>query len=178
MRNLMMTFLKHMGDYKYSQLKGKTYEEIHELYEIQKKRIQDFIPMDSEKETIKEKEKKDESSSKSAKGSRRKSLAKKRAEEAADYEQEKEELRMWLTIVIDEEVTGDPEILSTKYPIVDWESQNLGGSEVEDLHVFKIIRADGNTNNTPEGYNLLLWGDLKVMFEPNAEDEIWSNPQD
>ncbi|GJR02471.1 putative ribonuclease H-like domain-containing protein [Tanacetum coccineum] len=32
-RNLMMTYLKNMGGYKYSQLKGKTYEEIHELYE-------------------------------------------------------------------------------------------------------------------------------------------------
>ncbi|GKA17794.1 hypothetical protein Tco_0697631, partial [Tanacetum coccineum] len=30
-------------------------------------------------------------------------------------------------------------------------------------------------DTTPEGYNLLLWGDLKIMFEPNAEDEIWSN---
>ncbi|GJY92890.1 hypothetical protein Tco_0508672 [Tanacetum coccineum] len=74
---------------------------------------------------------------------------------------------------------------------------------MEDLHVYKIIRADGNTiyhkslssilrkfnrqdlvdfhrlvmkrfeDTTPKGYNLLLWGDLKVMFEPNAEDEIW-----
>ncbi|GJU14975.1 hypothetical protein Tco_1142941 [Tanacetum coccineum] len=33
-------------------------------------------------------------------------------------------------------------------------------------------------DNTPEGYNLLPWGDLKVMFEPNVEDEIWSNQQD
>ncbi|GJS73169.1 hypothetical protein Tco_0706010 [Tanacetum coccineum] len=33
-------------------------------------------------------------------------------------------------------------------------------------------------DNTPEGYNLMLWGDLKVMFKPNAEDEIWSNQQD
>nr|GEU65174.1 hypothetical protein [Tanacetum cinerariifolium] len=100
------------------------------------------------------------------------------------------------------------EILSTKYPIVDWESQNLGNVDMEDLHVYKIIKANRNIsyhkslssmlrkfdrqdfmdlhrlvmkrfkNNTPEGYNLLLWGDLKVMFEPNAEDEIWSNQQD
>ncbi|GJT50949.1 hypothetical protein Tco_0977106 [Tanacetum coccineum] len=125
-----------------------------------------------------------------------------------DYEQEKEKLRMWLTIVPDEEVTVDPEILSAKYPIVDWESQILANMEMEDLHVYKIIKADGNTSyhkslssmlskfdkhdlidlhrlvmkifkdNTPEGYNLLLWGDLKVMFEPNEEDEIWSNQQD
>ncbi|GKE40539.1 hypothetical protein Tco_1463944 [Tanacetum coccineum] len=94
------------------------------------------------------------------------------------------------------------EVLSAKYPIVDWESQNLGNVDMEDLHVYKIIRADGNTSyhkslfsmlrkfdrqdlvdlyrlvmkrfkdNTLEGYNLLLLGDLKVMFEPNAEDKI------
>nr|GEU39419.1 hypothetical protein [Tanacetum cinerariifolium] len=104
---------------------------------------------------------------------------------------------------MDEEETVDPEILSTKYPIVDWESQILGNVDMEDKHVYKIIRANGNTSyhkslssmlrkfdrqdlvdlhklvmknfkdNTPKGYKLLLWGDLKVMFEPNAEDEIW-----
>ncbi|GKE62187.1 hypothetical protein Tco_1512554, partial [Tanacetum coccineum] len=47
-------------------------------------------------------------------------------EAATDYEYEKEELRMWLTVVSDEEETVDPKILSAKYPIVDWESQNLG----------------------------------------------------
>ncbi|GJU56702.1 hypothetical protein Tco_1234468 [Tanacetum coccineum] len=40
-------------------------------------------------------------------------------EEAADYEQEKEQLRMWLTVVPDEEAIMDPKILHTKYPIVD-----------------------------------------------------------
>ncbi|GJZ59336.1 hypothetical protein Tco_0615152, partial [Tanacetum coccineum] len=129
-------------------------------------------------------------------------------EATTDYEQEKEELRMWLTIVPDKEGTVDPKILSAKYPIVDLESQNLGSVDTEDLHVYKIIRVDGNTSyrkslssmlrkfdrkdlvdlhrlvmkrfedTTPEGYNLLLWGDVKVMFKPNAKDEIWSNRQD
>ncbi|GJV80839.1 hypothetical protein Tco_1516709 [Tanacetum coccineum] len=48
--NLMMTYLKNTGGYKHSQLNGKTYEEIHELYKRQQKRNHDFIPMDSEKE--------------------------------------------------------------------------------------------------------------------------------
>ncbi|GJX47043.1 hypothetical protein Tco_0272233 [Tanacetum coccineum] len=181
-------------------------------------------------------QKKADSTNKPAGGSRKKTLARKRAGEkkseesakkqkledvaeeqesaksddevAADYEHEKEELRMWLSVVSDEEETVYPKNLSAKYPIVDWESQNLGNVDMEDLHVYKIIRADGNTSyhkslssmlrkfnrqdlvdlhrlvmkrfedTTPEGYNLLLWGDLKVMFEPNAEDEIWSNQQD
>ncbi|GKF97828.1 hypothetical protein Tco_0293649, partial [Tanacetum coccineum] len=40
-------------------------------------------------------------------------------EEAADYDQEKEELRMWLAVVPYKDETVDPEILSVKYPIVD-----------------------------------------------------------
>nr|GEU44899.1 putative reverse transcriptase domain-containing protein [Tanacetum cinerariifolium] len=120
--------------------------------------------------------------------------AKSDEKESADYEHEKEELRIWLTIVLDKEETVDPEILSTKYPIVDWESHNLRNVDMEDLHVYKIIRASGNTtchqslssmlrkfdrkdlvdlhrlvmkrfeDNTPKGYNMLLWGDLKYVM--------------
>ncbi|GJR23284.1 putative ribonuclease H-like domain-containing protein [Tanacetum coccineum] len=70
---------------------------------------------------------------------------------AVDYEQEKEELKMWLPVVPDEDETVDPEILSVKYPIVDWESQNLGSVDMEDIHIYKIIRADGNTILTKSG---------------------------
>ncbi|GJW91603.1 hypothetical protein Tco_0169156 [Tanacetum coccineum] len=148
-------------------------------------------------------------------GIRRKTLARRRAsdkqgqdsskrqkkeKETADYEEEKDELRMWLTVVPDEEEFVDPEILHTKFPIVDWESQSLGN-----MHVYKIIRADGNTSyhktfesmlksfdrhdlevlhrlvmerfqdNTPEGYNLMLWGDLKILVDPEQDDDIWKN---
>nr|GEU43425.1 hypothetical protein [Tanacetum cinerariifolium] len=121
-------------------------------------------------------------------------LAKNDEEVLADYEQKNEELKMWLTVVLDEEETVDHEILSTKYPIVDWESQILGNVDMEDKHVYKIIRANGTTSyhkslssmlrkfdrqdlvdsyrsvmkifkdNTPEGYNLLLWEDLKNSY--------------
>ncbi|GJX40388.1 hypothetical protein Tco_0255378 [Tanacetum coccineum] len=107
---------------------------------------------------------------------------------------------MWLAVVPDEEEFVDPEILHTKFPIVDWESQNLGN-----MHVYKIIRAYGNTSyhktfesmlksfnrhnlevlhrlvmerfqdNTPEGYNLMLWGDLKILVDPEQDDDIWKN---
>ncbi|GJR31094.1 hypothetical protein Tco_1107326 [Tanacetum coccineum] len=215
----MITYLKNTGGYKYSQLKVKTYEEIHRLYERQQKRNQYFIPMDTE--VINNSGKKNDSSSNPARGSKKKTLARKKAgekksevsakkqkledvaeeqksaksneEAAADYEHEKEELRMWLIVVLDEEETVDPKILYAKYPIVDWESQNLGSVDMEDLHVYKIIRVDRNTSyhkslssmlrkfdrqdlvdlhrlvmkrfkdTTPEGYNLLLWGDLKVI---------------
>ncbi|GJY28232.1 hypothetical protein Tco_0403999 [Tanacetum coccineum] len=55
LRNLMMIYLKNMGGYKHSQLKGKTYKKIQGLYEreqkfIHKKTKRNFCPMDSEKE--------------------------------------------------------------------------------------------------------------------------------
>ncbi|GJW94584.1 putative ribonuclease H-like domain-containing protein, partial [Tanacetum coccineum] len=31
---------------------------------------------------------------------------------------------------------------------------------------------------TPEGIDLLLWGDLKTMFESNTDDELWKNQEE
>ncbi|GKD75318.1 hypothetical protein Tco_1333600, partial [Tanacetum coccineum] len=122
---------------------------------------------------------------KKAVGIRRKTLARRRASDKQ---------------VPDEEEFVDPEVLHTKFPIVDWESQSSGN-----MHVYKIIRADRNTSyhktfesmlksfdrhdlevlhrlvmerfqdNTPEGYNLMLWGDLKILVDPEQDDDIWKN---
>ncbi|GJR60674.1 putative reverse transcriptase domain-containing protein [Tanacetum coccineum] len=123
----------------------------------------------------------------------------KKKKETADYEEEKDELIMWLLVVLDEEEFVDLKIMHTKFPIVDWESQSLGN-----MHVYKIIRADGNTSyhktfesmlksfdrhdlevlhrlvmerfqdNTPKGYNLMLWGDLKILVDLWRQiDDIW-----
>nr|GEU44938.1 uncharacterized mitochondrial protein AtMg00810-like [Tanacetum cinerariifolium] len=160
-RNMMITYLKHMDD---------------------------FVPMDSEKEEKKsvEPESKGEKgkrikrvadsalkqkSSKKQKMMQEQESAKIDEEESANYKHEKEELRMWLT-----------------------ESQILGNVDMEDVHVYKIIKANRNTSyhkslssmlrkfdrqdlvdfqrlvmkkfedNTPEGYNLLLWGDFKSSY--------------
>ncbi|GJV14227.1 hypothetical protein Tco_1359550 [Tanacetum coccineum] len=58
----------------------------------------------------------------------------KKEKETTDYEEEKIELRMWLTVVPDEEAIVDPEVLHTKFPIVDWESQVLGNSIFTMIH--------------------------------------------
>nr|GEV89354.1 hypothetical protein [Tanacetum cinerariifolium] len=55
LRSLMMTYMKNMGSYKYSQLKAKTFAEIQGLYERQKRVIDNFKPMDSDDAVDKEK---------------------------------------------------------------------------------------------------------------------------
>ncbi|GJY95494.1 hypothetical protein Tco_0511855 [Tanacetum coccineum] len=124
------------------------YEELQILYEREQKWINDFVPMDSEKEEKKSVEPESEGkkskrikrvidsalkqkSSKKQKMMQEQASAKSDEDAATDYEHEKEELRMWLTVVPDKEDSGSRD-----------------------------------------------FGDLKVMFEPNAEDEIWSNQQD
>ncbi|GKD36772.1 hypothetical protein Tco_1256979, partial [Tanacetum coccineum] len=76
------------------ELAARMTQEEQEKYTIkerarQQKRIQDFIPMDSKKEVIKDSGKKDDSSSKSAGGSRKKTLARKRTCEKQSKESAK-----------------------------------------------------------------------------------------
>ncbi|GJR36011.1 hypothetical protein Tco_1211695 [Tanacetum coccineum] len=130
LRNMMMTFLKNMEKL---ESEGKSAGGVRRKT-VARKRIGAKLDKDSTKRKKTESTAEEQESAKSDE------------EEATDYEQEKKELKMWLKVIHDEEEIMDPEILSAKYPIVDWESQTLGSSEVEDLHVYKIIRADGNTS--------------------------------
>ncbi|GKC57161.1 hypothetical protein Tco_1084759 [Tanacetum coccineum] len=114
-----------------------------------------------------------------------------------ELDDEKEDLKVYLDIVPREDV----ESLSTKYPIVDWKSYVL----TENFMYYQIFRGDGSSKNykvlsemledfdrqdvmdlhrlvkerysasRPEGYDLMLWGDLHTLFEPDEEDEIWKN---
>ncbi|GJX55322.1 hypothetical protein Tco_0285219 [Tanacetum coccineum] len=104
-RNLMSTYLKNMGGYKHNQLKSKSYKEIRKLFDNEMRRVNTFIPMDSEvvkrkkgteesskgtgDELKSEKSKKAKSSEEKAKGSRKKILGKKRAGKKQQQESSK-----------------------------------------------------------------------------------------
>ncbi|GJX38043.1 putative reverse transcriptase domain-containing protein [Tanacetum coccineum] len=111
----------------------------------------------------------------------------------------KEELRACLDIVLGDEIAMDFESLATKYLIINWKTHIL----IENIMYYQIIRVDGSSKNykifsemlgdfdrqdvvdlhrlvqeryettSPEGYDLLLWGDLKKLFKPCKEDEVW-----
>ncbi|GJS00813.1 hypothetical protein Tco_0317321 [Tanacetum coccineum] len=134
--------------------------------------------MDSEKEKDSEK-----------KGSRKKSLARKRAGEKQSEEStkrqkieddvEKEELKAYLDLVPREEFAMEIESLATKtdgssknYKIFSEMLDDFDRHDVLDLH--RLVKARYMTSS-PEGYDLMLWGDLKILFEPDEEDEVWRN---
>ncbi|GKD08659.1 hypothetical protein Tco_1188344 [Tanacetum coccineum] len=134
---------------------------------------------------------------------RKKSIPRKstRKRQKMEEDSEKEELKEFLDIIPREEVPIEVESISTKFPIVDWKSYVL----TETFMYYQVFRGDGSSKNykiftkmlgdfdrhdveelyrlvkeryrasRPEGYDLMLWGDLHTMFEPNADDKLWKN---
>ncbi|GJX71344.1 hypothetical protein Tco_0308515 [Tanacetum coccineum] len=173
----MITYLKRMGKYTHNQLKKKSFKEIQKLYKKEQQWINDFVPMSDDSG------KKDDSSSKQEESSMKRPRS--------EHDEERGD------------ITIDIESLATKYPIVDWKTHIL----TENMMYYQIIRADGSSksykifsemlddfdrqgvmdlhilvkeryNTTSlEGYDLLLWGDLKTLFEPCEEDKVWRNQQ-
>ncbi|GJW72348.1 hypothetical protein Tco_0129265 [Tanacetum coccineum] len=115
-------------------------------------------------------------------------------------EQETAELQSLIEIVSDEEGIAINDIpLATKpLSIVDWKIlkegkisyyqiiradgsskrysafiQMLRSFDIEDLEtLWKLVKAKNGSTRPEEGYERVLLGDLKTMFEPNVEDEV------
>ncbi|GJQ97468.1 hypothetical protein Tco_0008607 [Tanacetum coccineum] len=57
-------------------------------------------------------------------------------------------------------------------------SQLIKSSDREDLEtLWKLVKAKHGDTRPEEGYERVLWGDLKTMFEHHVEDLIWRNLQ-
>ncbi|GKF11897.1 hypothetical protein Tco_0049823, partial [Tanacetum coccineum] len=164
-RKIMCTYLKNMEGYKMKDFKGINFDTIHEMFDKAYKRINTFE--DFREELV-------EGSNKRA---------------GADLEQE---------------VAIDAISLAVKSPkIIDWKiykegrksyyqiiradgksqmyrifSQMLKSFDREDLEdMYKLVKAKYESTKLVEDLDLLLWGDLKTMFEPHVEDEIWKLQQ-
>ncbi|GJT05565.1 hypothetical protein Tco_0840027 [Tanacetum coccineum] len=217
-RRNMVKYLKNQGNYKISDFKGMSYNEIRPIFEKVWDFNQHIEPMDLEhgSERMKSPEKIEEEDvdtqkemkevSKESGAKRKKSLPRKSTRSTVkrqkmEEDAEKEDLKGYLDIVPREDVAEDVESLSTKYPIMDWKTCVL----TENFMYYQIFRGDGSSKNykvlsemledfdrqdvmdlhrlvkerysasRPEGYDLMLWGDLHTLFEPDEEDEIWKN---
>ncbi|GJV73288.1 hypothetical protein Tco_1493283 [Tanacetum coccineum] len=57
-------------------------------------------------------------------------------------------------------------------------SQLLKSFDREDLEtLWRLVKAKHGYTRLEEGYERVLGGDLKVMFEPHVEDAVWRNLQ-
>ncbi|GJT98577.1 hypothetical protein Tco_1094095 [Tanacetum coccineum] len=209
LRNQMMTYLKHVGNFKHSDLKSKKFEEIQALYEKIKRSDEDFISIEStederlikkmnekeidfsKNENVK-KEEKEEECIKKRKGGHIKMIARKKARKQSDVDS-KDEHKKCLKIVTFESVL-DCEIIEKKsviarlnkvsspdgdYLVIYRANRNFKAFNylMEILHIFDrqdlfhlydLIR-DQFSEVTLEGFELILWGDLKIMMESSTK---------
>ncbi|GJT02677.1 hypothetical protein Tco_0823846 [Tanacetum coccineum] len=168
LRNQMMTYLKHVGGKKHSDLKTKGFEEIKALYDKIKRSDDSFIAIGSaeDEKVIKEmneqvadaskkRVKKDDSIKgeiKEEEGTRKRKLGirkKMKSRKRKFTSKDDEELRLCLTIVSDEDKEVYYEILDKKYPIIEWRSKYLTTKpqydkteEIEDVYLNVVIRSN------------------------------------
>ncbi|GJV12351.1 putative ribonuclease H-like domain-containing protein [Tanacetum coccineum] len=146
-RNNMIMYLKNQAGYKQSYFKGMKYEEIRPIFEKVWDQTHTFVPMDSED--------KEQGTEKKFGGTRKKTLARKRA---------------------DDEESVNPEILSTKANRSASYHENiqafLGRLNREDLSTLYRLVQERFQDHPLEGHDLLLWGDLRMIFDPDEKDDI------
>ncbi|GJW32591.1 hypothetical protein Tco_0052623 [Tanacetum coccineum] len=204
---------RQRGNYKISDFKGMSYNEIRPIFEKLWDFNQNIESFESEKEQKKQEEKTnqvvEDVVSKKSGAKRKKSIPRKSTRGSSKRQKreeyaEKEDLKEYLDVIPREDVAIDVESLSTKYPIVDWNTCML----TENYMYYQVFRGDGSSKNykvlseiledfdrkdvedlyrlvkeryatsRPEGYDLMLWGDLHTLFEHNEEDEIWRDQHD
>ncbi|GJQ99453.1 hypothetical protein Tco_0522438 [Tanacetum coccineum] len=155
-RNQMSIYLKHMGGYKHNQLKGRSYDEIQKLFDKEMKRVNSFMAMNSEAQEIRDKLESDKSK-------------KQKTDENEEVEVDNEaELKKHMVIVKDDDIAIDAIPLATK-PL---------GIDREDLQtLWKLVKTKHGDTRPEDEHERVLWGDLKVMFEPDIKSNVWRNLQ-
>ncbi|GJV30420.1 hypothetical protein Tco_1386868 [Tanacetum coccineum] len=183
----------------------KVWDQIHSFVPMDSELKGDEQPIEEEKEKKSDDSSKPAGGSRKKSLARKRAGEKQSEESSKrqkrEDDTEKEELKAYLDIVPREEFAMEIESLATKYPIVDWKTHVLN----ENFMYYQIIRADGSFKNykifsemlddfdrqdvmdlhrlveeryattSPEGYDLMLWGDLKILFQPDEKDEVWRN---
>nr|GEU86705.1 hypothetical protein [Tanacetum cinerariifolium] len=96
-----------------------------------------------------------------------------KVEVEVDSDQKEAEMKMYMKIVSDDEIAIDAIPLATKPPII--MLQNIDREDLETL--WNLAKAKYGNTRPEEAYERVLWGDLKVMFEPDIESAMWRELQ-
>ncbi|GJZ87462.1 putative ribonuclease H-like domain-containing protein, partial [Tanacetum coccineum] len=157
LRNLMMTYLKNMGGYKYSQLKAKTFEEIQA---IKKAAGEDTS---KKEEVLKEPDNK---------------------EGMIDYEvmEKRFPIINWESKFYHYDRHGAESIYYRIFRsdgssgwIKTFSEMVARFYRLDLVELYNLVMQRFETI-TPEGVDLVLWGDLRTMFDANTE-ELWQNQE-
>ncbi|GJS21184.1 hypothetical protein Tco_0449816 [Tanacetum coccineum] len=144
----MCNYLNNMEGYKLKDLNSKGFDSIQEMFDRAFKRSAKKQKVDDDKETAEIK-------------------------------------KLMEVIPEEEEVTIDVIPVAVK-SLTDGKSQMymifghmLKSFDREDLeNLYKMVKAKYESTRPVEDLDVVLWNDLKTMFEPHVEDAVWKNQQD
>nr|GEW52306.1 uncharacterized mitochondrial protein AtMg00810-like [Tanacetum cinerariifolium] len=185
-REFYMSVLRSHAGWKTKHFKGMPLEEIREKFDLVWKQIQDFIPMGSKEEGERFKRK----------GLRLEHESAKKVKTSEEVSEE--DLMEMMQLVPVEEVYI--EALQVKHPIIDWEIHTegersywkiirLGGSSAsypffvdilkhfdrEDLNqLWALVKETLSIKPATSDNEKELWVELKRLYEPDVEDQLWT----
>ncbi|GJU16166.1 hypothetical protein Tco_1144132 [Tanacetum coccineum] len=149
----MCTYLKNMEGKKLKDLKNKSFDSIQKMFDRAFKRVNTFV--DFRTDLV-------EGSSKRAGEELEQESTKK---QKVDEDKDTPELQSLMKVIPDEEEVA----IDVSY------AQKFDREDLEDL--YKLVKARYGSTRPVEDLDLVLWNDLKTMFEPHVEDEIWKLQQ-
>ncbi|GKB14797.1 hypothetical protein Tco_0848720 [Tanacetum coccineum] len=164
-RTYMSNYIKHMGSHTLQQLKRLSFDELKNLSEVTMRRVGAFVPI----ETKIRREVPELAPEKPAEESK----------EKEDDELSQEELQQLMIIVPEEGM--NVEAMQTKYPIINWEvyikiQECTGKSSGDDLvKLWSLVQERFNSTDPTEDKEIELWVELKRLFEPDVDDELWKS---
>ncbi|GJS76553.1 hypothetical protein Tco_0726434 [Tanacetum coccineum] len=170
----------HMGSHTLQQLRGYSFDEIKTLFETTIRRVNTFVPMESEVDRAvpklaagsskRDAEELDQESSKRQKTSESSELAEEpRVKEANELSQE--EIQQMMIIV--PELGTNVEALQTKYPIIDWEIYTEGTRKDDLVMLWSLVKKKFNSTEPTNDTEKEIWVELKRLFKPDTNDELW-----
>nr|GEU54799.1 hypothetical protein [Tanacetum cinerariifolium] len=162
-REFYMCVLRSHAGWKTKHFRGMTLEEIKEKFIPVWKQLEDFMPMSSKEEGERIKRK----------GLKLDQGSAKRMKTSEDVSEE--ELKEMMQLVPLEEVYV--ESLQVKHPIIGWEIHSEGQRE-EDLHqLWTLVKETLSIKHATKDKEKELWVELKRLFEPDFEDQLWTHNQ-
>ncbi|GJS78123.1 hypothetical protein Tco_0728004 [Tanacetum coccineum] len=146
--------------YTLQQLRGYSFDEIKSLFEATMKRVNTFTPIKSDVDRIVPK-----IAARSTKRAAEEELGQQSSKKQKLDELSQEELQQLMIIVPEEGM--NIEAPQTKYPIIEREVYT------EDLRI--LVQERFNLTEPVEDKEMEIWVELKRLFEPDADDELWKS---
>ncbi|GJR52529.1 hypothetical protein Tco_1403050 [Tanacetum coccineum] len=175
-KEYMSTYIKNQeGGYTLKQLKALSFEEVKEIFEATMRKVQSFVPMDSELEVQRLKRAGQDVVEEPAKRQRTKeasgSVQEKTCEEPKAEELSQEQLHQMMMVIPVEEkiirVGGHTEA----YQNFDDMLKKFGRDDLDKL--WNLVKERFRTIEPTKDKTRELWVELKRLIEPDDNDTLW-----